>query len=103
MLRGENGCKGGKAFQINVRGMETSGIDTYDESTLLVDRRLTQIQVVAPGGLSKVAKARRDRLFPSKTADLLDFPLRCLYKHKGKPSKPVVSRQIPNLAAPWRL
>ena len=28
--------------------------------------------------------------FPSKTADLLDFPSHCLYKHKGKSSKSVV-------------
>ena len=29
--------------------------------------------------------------FPSKTADLLDFPSHRLYKHKGKSSKSVVS------------
>ena len=29
--------------------------------------------------------------FPSETADLLDFPLHCLYKHKGKSSKSAVS------------
>ena len=26
--------------------------------------------------------------FPSETADLLDFPLRCLYKHKGNQANP---------------
>ena len=30
-----------------------------------------------------------------KTTDLLDFPLHCLYKHKGKSSKSVVLSEFP--------
>ena len=40
---------------------ETSGIDKYDKIPLLVNRCLTQFHLVAPGGLSTVAKARRGR------------------------------------------
>ena len=41
--------------------LKTSGIDRYDEMLLLDDRSSAQIQVVAPGGLSIVATARRGR------------------------------------------
>ena len=39
--------------------LETSGIDRYDKMPLLVNRWLTQIHLVVPGGLSTVAKAWR--------------------------------------------
>jgi len=41
--------------------LETSGIDRYDKMPLLVNRWLTQIRLVDPGGLSNVATARRGR------------------------------------------
>ena len=41
--------------------LKTPGIDRYDKMLLLDDRSSTQIQVVAPGGLSIVATARRGR------------------------------------------
>ena len=41
--------------------LETSGIDRYDKMPLLVNRWLTQIHLVVPGGLSTVAKAWRGR------------------------------------------
>ena len=41
--------------------LETSVIDRYDKMPLLVNRWLAQIHLVAPGGLSKVTKARRGR------------------------------------------
>ena len=41
------------------KGLETPGIDSYDKISLLVNRWLTQIHLVASGGPPKVVKARR--------------------------------------------
>ena len=41
--------------------LKTPGIDRYDKMLLLDDRSSAQIQVVAPGGLSIDATARRGR------------------------------------------
>ena len=48
-------------FSVAGRCLETPGINRYDKMSLLVNRWLTQIHLVAPGGLSTVAKARRGR------------------------------------------
>ena len=42
------------------KGLETPGIDRYDKISLLVNRWLTQIHLVASGGPPKVVKARRN-------------------------------------------
>ena len=39
------------------KGLETPGIDSYDKISLLVNRWLTQIHLVASGGPPKVVKA----------------------------------------------
>ena len=49
---------GGKVFWIASKCLETSGIERHDKMLLLDDQWLTQIQVVAPGGPSNVAKGR---------------------------------------------
>ena len=54
--------------------LETSEIDRYDEMPLLDNRSSTQIQVVAPGRLSKLAKARRELIRRGKSIFLLPLP-----------------------------
>ena len=59
--------------------LETSGVDRYDKTTLLDNRTVAQIQVVAPGDPSNGRT-------PGEAGDLLDFPLDFLYKGKGNSS-----------------
>ena len=53
--------------------LETSEIGRYDETTLLDNRTVAQIQVVTPGDPSNGRT-------PGETGDLLDFPLDFHYK-----------------------
>ena len=87
---------GGKVFWIASKCLETSGIERHDKMLLLDDQWLTQIQVVAPGGPSNVAKGRLNvRKFTT-----LPIP-------GGDPTVPVVILPYPgstlaNPAAPRR-
>ena len=83
--------------------LETTGIDKYDKIPLLVNRRLTQIQVVAPGGLSKVAKARRDLEFAAKPLVYLVSLYVCKGNVKGNQANRRFWKERADLAAPWRL
>ena len=44
------------------KGLETPGIDRYDKISLLVNRWLTQIHLVASGGPPKVVKPKRSQM-----------------------------------------
>ena len=59
--------------------LEASGVHRYDETTLLDNRTVAQIQVVALGDPS-------NETTPGEAGDLLDFPLDFLYKSKGNSS-----------------